>query len=673
MSSNTNIIKLKEIIAPTKLIKKYSLDESDIFFINQSRLVIENILHKKDKRLIVVVGPCSIHNYESAIEYANYLKKENSTKLEKENLYIVMRVYFEKPRSRLGWKGFIYDPDLDNTYDINKGLDLARKLLLEITKMRIPIGCEFLDTITPQYLSDLVSWGAIGARTAESQIHRQLASGLSMPIGFKNLTSGDYDKAIDGIISASYSHNFLGIDENGHASQVITSGNKNSHLILRGGLEPNYNQNIISKVSLALKKEEIATGIIVDCSHGNSQKDYNRQILVALYVQRLALTQNYPIRGIMLESNINKGNQKILINKNHMVNGTSVTDPCIDIITTTILLDLLNTMNVVEVTNLDQIRKLIRDYDFLICELYLGNNVELDNNAELSDDTELDIVSLLKSDIVKTQFVLEEDAIVAEMCKSKPNEELLLMITSLRLGLSEKVAELKFEKDPFIYLNSNNDILKLITDREIEKDNVRNSMKNDFYLKIMDLSKNIQVKYLEKYISNTKIGYLFGRGTFSHEVITTNFRGNHIFYENITKLKDALTNREIDFALVPTYNSLIGEIFHIKAEFQIHGSIDHKIELCVYSNKLKTYEHAEILYIEPHIYAECKKFIDANFDKKIEIVKVETSLESCLRVIKNDIQCCFTISSKNNDSNFLYKIASNVVEHNISTFTIVSL
>lgn len=259
---NVNIEELKPIVTPQVLNYTFQPDDEDILFVKESRSNIEKILAGDDKRLLVIVGPCSIHDYDSALEYAKLLR---SIKENHKNLFLIMRVYFEKPRSRTGWKGFIYDPDLNDTFDINNGLTLARKLLLEITKLRIPIGCEFLDTITPQYLSDLVSWGAIGARTSESQIHRQLASGLSMPIGFKNLTSGDYEKAIDGIVSASYQHNFLGIDTSGKVAHVRTKGNKFGHLILRGGTEPNYKQDYIEEVSKALEKEEIRSGIIVDC------------------------------------------------------------------------------------------------------------------------------------------------------------------------------------------------------------------------------------------------------------------------------------------------------------------------------------------------------------------------------------------------------------------------
>jgi 3-deoxy-7-phosphoheptulonate synthase len=648
MSSNTNISQIKPIISPDDLINKYQPTMEDTTFINQSRANIENILQNKDKRLMVIVGPCSIHDYDSALEYANMLKQEIT---QNPNLFIVMRVYFEKPRSRVGWKGFIYDPDLNDTFDINKGLELARKLLLEVTKLRIPIGCEFLDTITPQYLSDLVSWGAIGARTSESQIHRQLASGLSMPIGFKNLTSGDYEKAIDGIMSAMYPHNFLAIDDKGIASHVITKGNQNSHLILRGGDQPNYDEEDIIKITKVLEKEKIKTGIIVDCSHGNSQKEYNRQLLVAQYLNRLRHLNKYPIRGIMLESNIDKGNQKISTN---MKKGVSVTDACINFSTTQGLLVRLNETTVCDANTLGEIRKLIRDYDNTIHSL-------------LNDDC----ADKWLDSIVLTKYIMHEDKVTADMCKGKKNEEELIMVTGLRFALSERVAEIKFKNNPYDYLNKYKDFLSLITKRDVEKENLK-LFQDPFYLKIMEVSKNIQVRYLEKYTKDIKIGYLFGRGTFSYEVITENLRGQHIAFPTFWELKKALEYKEIDYIVVPTYNSIIGEIFELENYYQTHGSIDHAIELCLYSNKDISRGKGDVLYLETHIHKECQNYIE-KYLKNITIEIVKNSVEGCIRCIKDNDKISLTISSKNNDSNFLHKIDCNVVDHNITTFSLVSL
>lgn len=657
MLSNTNITDIKEIPSPNELLSKYSPSEGDINFICDSRKVIENILNNEDKRLMVIVGPCSIHDYDTAIEYAKQLQTiQQSLK----NIYIVMRVYFEKPRSRIGWKGFIYDPDLDDSFKINKGLDLARKLLLEITQMQIPIGCEFLDTITPQYLSDLVSWGAIGARTSESQIHRQLASGLSMPIGFKNLTSGDYDKAIDGIMSAKYPHNFLGIDDKGISSHIITKGNKNSHLILRGGDEPNYEQSIIENITKALEKESISTGLIIDCSHGNSQKDYNRQLLVALYVKRLRLLNKYPIRGIMLESNINKGNQKISFPTSSMKKGVSVTDACMNIETTNYLLKLLDDQVIHNnINTLPEIRSIIRAYDEVISSILKGN-----------------ILLMNKLVLLNKQYIIEDDKEIADICRSKPNEEILMMMVSMRLALSEKVSEIKLSENPYEYLNKHNDFLKLITKREVEKEILR-LFEDPIYLKIMEISKNIQVKYLEKATNDLKIGYLFGKGTFSHEVITNNLRGIHVSYPNFVALKAALLSRDIDYMIIPTYNSIIGEILTIDTIHKVRGVIDHKIELSLYSNKLITTKKKEIdvLYVEQHIMREASKYIEKNLIIKDKVI-VKNSVEGCIMCIKDTSilnKVSMTISSKNNDSSFLHKLDNNLVDHNITTFSLISL
>lgn len=652
MSSNTNITQIKPIISPDDLINKYQINCEDVNFINSSRNTIKDILLQNDKRLMVIVGPCSIHDYDTAIEYANMLKNEM---INNENLFIIMRVYFEKPRSRIGWKGFIYDPDLNDTYNINKGLDLARKLLLEITKLRIPIGCEFLDTITPQYLSDLVSWGAIGARTSESQIHRQLASGLSMPIGFKNLTSGDYKKAIDGILSTKYPHNFLGIDDKGVASHIITRGNETSHLILRGGDNPNYDEEDIEMITKTLEKEKIKTGIIIDCSHGNSQKEYNRQLLVALYINRLRHQNKYPICGIMLESNIERGNQKI---STTMKKGISITDACIDFNTTKSLLARINKTEIYEVNTIIEIRKLIRLYD-LIIDAILSHDYYTEN---LQDQLNI---------IVPTKYIMHEDKEITEICKNKINEEDLIILTGLRLSLSERVAEIKFKNNPFEYLNKNNDLLKLVTKRDVEKEIVK-QFQNLYYLKIMEISKNIQVRYLEKYLKDIKIGYLFGRGTFSHEVITTNLRGQHIKYENINELKNAIENKMIDFMIIPTYNSIIGEINDLESNWKSCGSFDHKIELCLYSNKNINDINGDILYLEPHVYKESEKYIN-KYLKDVPIKIVKNSVEGCIKCIKDDEKVSLTISSLNHDSIFLYKLDDKIIDHNITTFTLVGL
>jgi 3-deoxy-7-phosphoheptulonate synthase len=650
MNKDTNIIEIKPIVTPNDLLNMYYPSKEDIDFIVDSRKDITNILNGTNNRMLVIVGPCSIHDYDSAIDYAKQLLQlKNSNK----NLYLVMRVYFEKPRSRTGWKGYIYDPYVDNTNNINKGLELARKLLLEIVRLRLPVGCEFLDLITPQYISDLVSWGAIGARTSESQTHRQLTSGLSMPVGFKNLTSGDCEKAVNGIISAMGSHNFMSIDNFGKVSQVTTRGNNSSHLILRGGDEPNYQEKYVEEVTNMLKKENINTGIIIDCSHGNSQSDYNRQLLAALYIKRLRLLNKYPIRGIMLESHINKGKQTISTNMKY---GVSVTDSCIDIETTRSLLALLNETNLVSGNTLGENRKIIRDYDKIIYGILNSQEEEVN----------------LKNTTVLTNHIFERDKEIADFCRGRYREEDLMLMVSMRFAISERIADIKFASNPFDYLNISKDFMKLVTDREIELDNLK--LFNDpVYLRIMDLSKGIQVEYLEKYTSEVKIGYLYGRGTFSHEALTQNFRGQHKSYESVNELRLALENKEIDFMLLPTYNSLIGGIFPMESYWTKHGSVDHKINLNLYSNKNLKAKDAHILYLEAHVQMEAEQYIKKNFRNNITIVQVRTSKDGCVECIKQVNCVAMTISSAQNNSNFLFPIDTDIVEHNVTTFTLISL
>ena len=273
------------------------------------------------------MGPCSIHDTKAGIEYAEKLK-ELADKVSK-NIYIVMRVYFEKPRTTVGWKGLINDPDLNGSYNIPKGIETARKFLSEVTRIGLPTATEFLDPFTPQYIGDLVSWGAIGARTAESQTHRQMASGLSMPIGFKNGTGGSVQLAIDGMIACNGEHAFLGIDNDGKTSIVITKGNKANHIILRGGVSgPNYDKDSINEAQELLKKNNLVPNIVVDCAHANSNKDHNMQPIVFKEVIEQRLAGNEKIIGIMLEGNINPGNQS-LGNIEDLEFGVSITDKCV--------------------------------------------------------------------------------------------------------------------------------------------------------------------------------------------------------------------------------------------------------------------------------------------------------------------------------------------------------
>jgi 3-deoxy-7-phosphoheptulonate synthase len=288
---------------------------------------IHRILHGMDDRLVVVIGPCSIHDTTAALDYAKRLKAERDRF--KGELEVVMRVYFEKPRTTVGWKGLINDPDMDGSFNINKGLKIARGLLLEINQMGMPAGCEFLDMITPQYIADLVAWGAIGARTTESQVHRELASGLSCPVGFKNGTDGNVKIAVDAMKAASSAHHFLSVTKGGHSAIVSTSGNEDCHVILRGGKAPNYDAASVQAACAEMAKAGLAQRIMVDASHANSNKKPENQPLVCNEVAVQIAQGDARIFGLMVESNLVAGRQDI-VEGQALVYGQSVTDGCID-------------------------------------------------------------------------------------------------------------------------------------------------------------------------------------------------------------------------------------------------------------------------------------------------------------------------------------------------------
>lgn len=336
--SNINIRKEKVLIPAEVLIQEIPLLNTSYETVRKSRKEVAEIIHGRDDRVAVVVGPCSIHDPKAAIEYATKLK-EQVKKFEKDIL-IIMRVYFEKPRTTIGWKGYVNDPDLDNTYNINKGLRLARTLLSDLTNMGLPCATEFLDVITPQYFAELISWGAIGARTVESQVHRELASGLSAAIGFKNATNGDVQVAVDAIKSATYSHHFLSTTKSGSTAIFETKGNQNGHVILRGGASgPNFSKKHVDECIAKLEKANIDTKVMIDCSHGNSQKDHNKQKVVLTDICK-QISQSNNVFGIMIESNLKAGNQNI--NKKPLEYGVSVTDACVDFEETTEMLEMLS-------------------------------------------------------------------------------------------------------------------------------------------------------------------------------------------------------------------------------------------------------------------------------------------------------------------------------------------
>ena len=322
-TDNTRIIDRRKVPAPYELVNKYPINDQISKLVYGTRNEISQILHNKDDRLFVVVGPCSIHDPESALEYAEKLAKENK-RLSK-NILVIMRVYFEKPRTTVGWKGLINDPDINETFNIAKGVEMARKLLINIAELGLPAGTEFLDPISPQYVTDIISWGAIGARTAESQIHRELASGLSCPIGIKNGTDGGLKAAIDGIQAANHSHVFLGATKEADIAMLKTAGNNDTHIILRGGKEPNYDSESVESTLVALREAEVNESVMIDASHGNSQKIFKQQIPVVESICEQILNGNNNIRGVMIESHLNEGNQKI---SESLKYGQSITDAC---------------------------------------------------------------------------------------------------------------------------------------------------------------------------------------------------------------------------------------------------------------------------------------------------------------------------------------------------------
>lgn len=332
-----HVVETRPLLTPETLHHQFPLTETVGNLVSETRQRISNILRGKDQRLLVVVGPCSIHDVKAAHEYGEklvFLRQELKDVLE-----VVMRVYFEKPRTTIGWKGMINDPHLNHSYDINTGLQRARQLLLDLGEIGLPCATELLDPVIPQYLADLISWTAIGARTTESQTHREMASGLSMPVGFKNGTDGSLDSAINAMLAAQAPHHFLGINCEGLASIVTTTGNRDGHLVLRGGNKgTNYDKDSLATAAQILQGKNLPCRVMVDCSHGNSQKDHNRQSLV---LEDLAqqVKQGLPhLMGVMIESHLVAGKQSISQDLSQLVYGQSITDACVDLATTKTML-----------------------------------------------------------------------------------------------------------------------------------------------------------------------------------------------------------------------------------------------------------------------------------------------------------------------------------------------
>ncbi|NHB92487.1 3-deoxy-7-phosphoheptulonate synthase [Photorhabdus cinerea] len=326
--NNVHIRDEQILITPEKLKQQYPLNNDDQHSIENARKIVADIIQRRDPRLLVVCGPCSIHDVDVALDYAHRLKALSSEL--SDNLYIVMRVYFEKPRTTVGWKGLINDPFMDGSFNVEAGLHIARRLLHCLVKMGLPLATEALDPNIPQYLGDLFSWAAIGARTTESQTHREMASGLSMPIGFKNGTDGSLSTAINAMCAAAMPHCFMGINQSGQVCLLQTHGNPNGHIILRGGKTPNYSSEHVMECEQQMMQSGLLPSLMIDCSHSNSNKDFRRQSLVLDSVAEQIVSGNQSITGIMLESHINEGNQSSEQPRSEMKYGVSVTDACIN-------------------------------------------------------------------------------------------------------------------------------------------------------------------------------------------------------------------------------------------------------------------------------------------------------------------------------------------------------
>ncbi|GHA15374.1 phospho-2-dehydro-3-deoxyheptonate aldolase [Arenicella chitinivorans] len=325
---NTNITNLERLVTPLEFKQQFPVTDAITTHVERSRQTIRDILDRKDNRLFVVVGPCSVHDTKAALEYAERLKRLSDEV--QDQLFILMRVYFEKPRTTVGWKGLINDPYLDGSFQIEKGMSIGRELMIKINEIGLPIANEALDPISPQYMQDLISWSAIGARTTESQTHREMASGLSVPIGFKNGTDGSLGVAINALQSVSSGHSFLGIDPQGKVSIVHSSGNQYAHIVLRGGGgKQNYDSVNVRLTERELRDKALPVNIMVDCSHANSNKDPELQPLVLENITQQILEGNQSIIGVMLESHLNPGSQKLTDDKSALEYGVSITDGCI--------------------------------------------------------------------------------------------------------------------------------------------------------------------------------------------------------------------------------------------------------------------------------------------------------------------------------------------------------
>ncbi|HLS80016.1 MAG TPA: 3-deoxy-7-phosphoheptulonate synthase [Steroidobacter sp.] len=326
-TDDLRICNIRELVTPEQVMHEHPITERASTSVDQGRRAMQEILHGRDDRLAVVIGPCSIHDPEAALEYAHRLQAQRERF--SSDLEIIMRVYFEKPRTTVGWKGLINDPDLNGSFNINKGLRIARRLLCDINELGLPAGCEFLDMTVPQYMTELVAWGAIGARTTESQVHRELASGLSCPVGFKNGTDGNVKIAIDAVQAAAHPHHFLAVTKQGRSAIAATAGNADCHVILRGGRTPNYDAASVDDACKALAAARLQPCVMIDLSHGNSSKRPENQPIVAADIARRLEAGERRITGVMVESHLKAGRQDLVAGQ-PLTYGQSITDGCID-------------------------------------------------------------------------------------------------------------------------------------------------------------------------------------------------------------------------------------------------------------------------------------------------------------------------------------------------------
>uniref|UniRef100_A0A6C0ACG5 3-deoxy-7-phosphoheptulonate synthase n=1 Tax=viral metagenome TaxID=1070528 RepID=A0A6C0ACG5_9ZZZZ len=454
-----HISSIKDVITPRELRGKIPNNSPN--FVAESRDTITKIFKDEDDRFLVIVGPCSIHNPDEALDYANQLLEFKNRF--KDTLFVVMRVYFEKPRTRGGWKGLINDPDIDQTYDISKGLFMARDLLNKINSLGIPTATELLDNHTPQYIMDLISFTAIGARTVESQIHRQLACGISTPVGFKNPTCGNIKKAIDAIHTIQQSHLFKGIDLDGKVKVLETKGNNKGCIILRGSeTGANYDPVTVENVVESIKNSGLHTKLIIDTSHGNSGKDFKKQSYVVESISKQLLDLNCHIKGVMIESNINEGNQPSA-KRSKLKYGISITDSCV---------------------NLEETYKFLNILDIATKERVYKKDI---SNIR----KKIDILNKKLEYLLKQTF-------------NKDNLEQFTKISNERINIGKVVAEIKFKKNPELfrfYKSDSKKIFELLTDEKREQeilDTYDDQFIKDVFLNIMFDCKMVQVSRIQE-------------------------------------------------------------------------------------------------------------------------------------------------------------------------------